>query len=283
LAQRVAVVAMGLAVAASSDAAQLAQGQTSQATEVQEPAQSRARAALSPAPKVTITDGALTLTADRQSLSAVLGAISSRTRIAIVVSDSLSDARVSVALRAVPLDEGLRRLLSPYDTFYLMSAEDGRAPASIQTIWVFARGEGRDLEPVPPTLWGDTTDLEARLDDADPGVRSDTIEALVERLGERGFPIVQRGLLDPDEGVRLATLSAAGDAGIEIPATDLHTVVLTDPSQAVRIVVLEELASRRDAEAVARTLRDDADPVIRNRARQILGEQEIGGPKQQPR
>ena len=232
---------------------------------------------------MTITDGALTLTADRQSLHTVLGLISSRTRIPIVVSDSLTDARVSIALRAVPLEDGLRRLLSAYDAFYLFSANDGNAPASIQTIWVFARGEGHDLEPVPPTVWGDTKDLEARLDDADPGVRSETIETLIERLGERGLPTVQRGLLDPDEGVRLATLSAAGNAGIEIPASDLHTVVLTDQSQSVRAAALEELAGRPEAEAIARTLRDDVDPEIRTRARQILGEQEIGGPKQQPR
>ncbi len=154
---------------------------------------------------MTITDGALTLTADRQSLQAVLSAISGRTRIPIVVADSLTDARVSIALRAVPLEDGLKRLLSPYDAFYLFTANEGK-PASIQTIWVFARGEGHELEPVPPTVWGSTKDLEARLDDADPGVRSETIEALIERLGERGLPIVQRGLSDPDEGVRLATL-----------------------------------------------------------------------------
>jgi hypothetical protein len=51
----------------------------------------------------------------------------------------------------------------------------------------------------------------------------------------------------------------------------------------VRAAALEELAGRPEAEAIARTLRDDVDLEIRNRARQILGEQEIGGPKQQPR
>jgi HEAT repeat protein len=231
---------------------------------------------------VSITDGALTLAADRQSLSAVLGAISSRTKIPIVVSDSLADARVSIALRAVPLEEGLRGLLAPYDAFYFLSADDGKA-ASIRTIWVFARGEGHDLEPVPPAVWGSTKELETQLDNTDPGIRSETIEALIERLGDRGLPTVLRGLSDPDEGVRLATLSAAADAGIEIPANDLHTVVLTDQSQPVRLAALEELSSRPEAEAVARSLRDDVDLVVRNRARQMLGEQEIGGPKQQPR
>ena len=94
---------------------------------------------------------------------------------------------------------------------------------------------------------------------------------------------MQRGLLDPDEGVRLTTLSAARNAGIQIPASDLHTVVLTDQAQSVRAAALEELADRPEAEAIARTLRDDVDPEIRTRARQILGEQAIGGPKQQPR
>ena len=290
---RLAVIAISMATAADVAAAQAVPSQAARSAEVQEQAQAdresangqapRPRAAASrPATKVTITDGALTLTADRQSLHTVLGLISSRTRIPIVVSDSLTDARVSIALRAVPLEDGLRRLLSAYDAFYLFSAPDGNAPASIQTIWVFARGEGHDLEPVPPTVWGDTKDLEARLDDSDPGVRSEAIEALIERLGERGLPTVQRGLLDPDEGVRLATLSAAGNAGIQVPASDLHTVVLTDQSPSVRAAALEELAGRPEAEGIARTLRDDADPEIRNRARQILGEHESGGPKQQP-
>ena len=288
-----AVIAISMATAADIAAAQAHPCQAAPTAEVQEQAQAdresakgqapQPRAAASrPAPKVTITDGVLTLTADRQSLLTVLGLISSRTRIPIVVSDSLTDARVSIALRAVPLEDGLRRLLSAYDAFYLFSANDGNAPASIQTIWVFARGEGHDLEPVPPTVWGDTKDLEARLDDSDPGVRSETIETLIERLGERGLPIVQRGLVDPDEGVRLATLSAAGNAGIEIPTSDLHTVVLTDQSPSVRAAALEELAGRPEAEAIARTLRDDVDPEIRNRARQILGEQKIGGRNSRP-
>ena len=233
------VIVTSMAATADIAASQAVPSQAARSTEVQERAQGDRELANGQAPqpraaasraamKVTITDGALTLTADRQSLHTVLGLISSRTRIPIVVSDSLTDARVSIALRAVPLEDGLRRLLSAYDAFYLFSANDGNAPASIQTIWVFARGEGHDLKPVPPTVWGDTKDLEARLDDSDPGVRSQAIEALIERLGERGLPTVQRGLLDPDEGVRLATLSAAGNAGIEVPASDLHAVVLTD-------------------------------------------------------
>ena len=218
---------------------------------------------------------ARSLTADSvANLPAVLSAISGRTRMPIVVADSLSDARVSIALRAVPLEDGLKRLLAPYNAFYLFTANEGK-PASIQTIWVFAQGEGHELEPVPPTVWGGPKDLEARLDDADAEVRGETIEALIERLGERGLPDRAARAVGSRRGRAAGSLSAVGDAGIRIPSTDLHTVVLTDQSQAVRMAALEELAGRPEAEAIARTLRDDVDRVIRTRARQILGEQEL--------
>lgn len=287
--------AIGLSLTGISDAPAAAQGRQAQlqppadaqqpaGTTDSQPRQARRRA--SPAPRqatsVSVADGTLTVTAVDENLRNLLGEISGRTRIPIVLADSLADARVSAAMRAVPVEEGLKRLLAAYDAFYLFSADERTAPGSVKGIWVFPRGEGRDVEPVPATLWGSTEELETRMDDPDPDVRTETLEALVERLGSRGLSVVQRGLTDPDEGVRLATLSAAENAGVEIPTADLHTAVLTDQSQAVRMGALEALEGRPEAEAIARSLREDLDPVIRTLARQMLGEQENEGASQSP-
>jgi HEAT repeat protein len=199
----------------------------------------------------------------------VLGEISAHTKVPIFLSEALENERVSVVLEAVPLEEGLKRLLAAYDAFYLFSAAE-KSSASIASIWVYPRGEGRELEPVPPTLWASTKELEAQLDNESPGVRSETYEALIERLGERGLATVLRGLVDQDEGVRLATLSTALNTGIEIPASDLHAVILGTQLQYVRVLALEALAGRPEAEAIAESVKDDPDEVIRNHARLML-------------
>lgn len=41
----------------------------------------------------------------------MLGLVSVRTRVPVTVSNSVSDTRVSIALGAVPFEDGLRRLL----------------------------------------------------------------------------------------------------------------------------------------------------------------------------
>ena len=126
------------------------------------------------------------------------------------------------------------------------------------------------MEPVPPALWASTEELEARLEDPDPGVRNDTYEALIERHGARGLPIVLRGLVDSDDGVRLGTLTNALDAGVAIPATDLHALILSDPLQSVRLLALEAIEKRPEAKAIAESILDDPDEVIRNTARLLL-------------
>ena len=226
-----------------------------------------------PARPVTIAaDGMLTVIASPSrplSLTAVLNHISTHQRIPIVVADTVEDDHVTIELRGLPLDEGLKRLLAPYDAFYSYSAE-GKRPGVIRAVWVYSRGEGRDLEPVPPEMWASTKELEAQLDDADPGVRFETIEALIERQGERSLDVVLRGLADSDDGVRLGTLTAALHAGVDVSSTDLHSLVLGDSFQAIRLLALEAIEARPEAMSIAESVKDDPDEVVRNTARLLL-------------
>ena len=125
--------------------------------------------------------------------------------------------------------------------------------------------------------------MKAQVDDSDVAVQTQAIETLIERLGNKGLPIVLNGLADGDEIVRLATLSAALDSNIEIPAADLQSLILTDPSPHVRIAALRAVEGRPEAGAIASGLRTDADEDIRNQALAMLGELQGAQPKQRPK
>jgi hypothetical protein len=214
---------------------------------------------------LTITPGAPPL-----RLRAVLDAISAHARTPIAVSELLDREEVTMSLHALPLEEALKRLLAPYDVFYLYSGT-GRKPAgAIAALWVYRRGEGQTLEPVPPELWASTKELESQLDDPDPGIRSETYEALIERQGARALATVLRGLTDADESVRLMTISTAASEGVDIPTTDLEAVLFADRSYAVRRLALEALNGRSEAAEIARRLVEDPDEHIRQEAAAML-------------
>jgi hypothetical protein len=224
-------------------------------------------------PVTIASDGTVTIMATRLRLPEVLNDISVQAKLPIVLSESLQNERVSLHLSAVSLEEGLKRLLVAYDAFYLFSPserEKEKPSASIKGIWVYPKGEGLELEPVPPSLWASTKELETQLEDPDPGVRCDTFEALIERLGARSLPTVLRGLVDSDDGVRLTTLTAALDADVEIPATELHALVLSDSLQSIRLLALEAIETRPEAIAIAQSVQDDADEVVRNTAKLLI-------------
>jgi hypothetical protein len=225
-----------------------------------------------PAPVSVGADGRLTITpgAAPPRLRTVLEEISAHARIPIVVSDLLDNEVVAMSVRGAPLEDGLNRLLARYDVFYLYSGSGAMSPGALAGVWVYRRGEGRTLEPVPPALWASTKELEAQLDDPDPAIRTDTYEALVERHGNRALATVLRGLNDADEGVRLMTISAATREGVEIPTPDLQAVLLSDRSYAVRRLALEALEGRAEAEAVAEHLSRDPDEHIRQEATLML-------------
>jgi type II secretory pathway component GspD/PulD (secretin) len=237
----------------------------------QEKAQAPADARRVSAPVTVTADGNLSVNVSRVRLGALLNEISALADLPIVVADVLVKDVVSFKLPDIPLDEGLKRLLAAYDAFYLFSASD-KSPGSIKAVWVYARGEGRDLQPVPSSLWAGTKELEARLEDPDPGVRSDTYEQLIERQGERGLPTVLKGLADPDEDVRARTLSSAIDEDVEIPAVNLEALILDAQAQpqSVRVLALQAIQSKPEAAAIATSLINDPDDLVRNLARQIL-------------
>jgi hypothetical protein len=218
---------------------------------------------------VTFTDGRLTLAADRPLLPAVLAELSAKAKIAIVVGDALAQERVAVELHEVTLEEAFGRLLAPYDAFYLYSAPD-RSAGAISAIWVYSRGEGRALEPVPPSEWASTQELEQRLDDPDPNVRYEAYEAVIERQGDKALPILRKAFADGSDVVRFSAVYAAINGGLEIPTSDLSVIVLSDRSRDVRLLALEALATRPDAEPLVTSMQNDPDEGVANQAKETL-------------
>lgn len=222
------------------------------------------------APAVTVNrDGTMSVSAGGLTLMDVLSEIMMRTKLPVSVAPEIQREPVKAVFRDLPFDEGLKRLLAAYDTFYLYSdAKTGAGP--VKGVWVFPRGEGRNLQPVPPAAWGSSKELESTLGDPDPGVRMDAYEALLEREGEQGLPTLMRALGDVDDAVRHHALSTAINGGLEVPTTELYGLALTDRSREVRMLALETLDSRPEAEAVAAAVADDADEEIRRTARWML-------------
>jgi hypothetical protein len=258
--------AVALVSIASSGPLSAQQSTQQQAAQAQAPADARR------VPPVTLTpEGNLSVSVSRVGLGRLLNEISALADLPIAVADTLVNDSVSFTVRDVPLEEGLKRLLAAYDAFYLYSADD-RSPGSIKAVWVYARGEGRDLQPVPAELWASAKELEARLDDPDPDVRSEMYEKLIERQSDRALPTVLKGLTDPDESVRARTLSSAIDEDIEIPAQDLQAIILDahGQSQSLRVLALQAIQTRPEAEAIATSVMNDQDDVVRNLAQDIL-------------
>ena len=214
-------------------------------------------------------DGRVSLSAERPLLSEVLAELSAGANIPIVVADALARESVAIKLHGVTLEEALGQILAPYDAFYLYTAS-GRSDGAISTIWVYPRGEGRSLQPVPPAQEASTKELEQALGDPDPSVRYEAYETIIGREGTRALPTFHKALADDSDLVRFSALHAAIDAGIEISTSDLSALVSSDPSREVRLLALEGLGSRPEAEGLLASLQDDPDREVGAQAKEML-------------
>jgi hypothetical protein len=223
-----------------------------------------------PAP-VVVKDGRLTVSVDRVSAQWLLDEIARQASVRIENTTSFATHPVSIAFEDVALDEGLRRILVAFDAFFFYAASD-KGGARLETVWVYPKGHGATLAPVPPDQWASTSDLERALTDPDADVRSDAIDELVDRKGARAIDQVLQALHDPDESVRLRALDAAAGQGLELPEAEVQTLVLGDASADVRLAGLEILAESPKVKSIAEAALADSSQEVRERAAAILQE-----------
>lgn len=226
-------------------------------------------------PAVVFRDGRLELDLRARTLGLVLDEISQKAGLAIILAEELRDRPVSLQLHDVALDEGLRTLLAEHDVFLFYGVEE-KAPSSLRAVWVYPKGRGRGLEPVPPEQWASTREIEKGLTDRDPGVRARAVEALVERKRERAREDVLRALKDEDEGVRTQALYGAVNSGLELPTPSL-VEAFGDSSSDVRFLALEALAERPEAGEIASRALLDPSPHVQEKAREILSQLTVKG------
>jgi hypothetical protein len=230
-----------------------------------------------PAPRfeVIVKADRLTVKAQRAPISLLLADISRQAGVAIHGTGPLEGLTTSINLEDVPLDQGLRHLLAEFDAFFFYGSTAER-PASLSGLWVYPKGAGTGLAPVPSDIWASTAELEQSLLDPDPEVRAEAIESLVDRKGEKATESVLQMLNDPDEYVRARALDVATTAGLAIPADQLRSLAAGDPAEEVRRVALHGFAEHSDAKAedvrvlLEGAAQSDPSELVRGEAAEIL-------------
>ncbi len=139
------------------------------------------------------------------------------------------DGRLSVSVTNQPL--------ANYDAFFFY-AGDARAsgPTALKSVWVYPKGGGNGLEPVPAEEWASTSEYRGKLSASDPTVRADAIKTVVDREGDRARPAVLKALKDSDPQVRSSALNAALNASVQISDDRLRDLVANDSSPDVRVL-----------------------------------------------
>jgi hypothetical protein len=223
---------------------------------------------------VVIQNGRMTCDVRNAPLIEVMEAIGARTPVRLVADAALEAERVSLQLTAVPLDEGLRRLLARYDMFLYYGA-DASGRSSLQGVWAYQRGTGAATRPVPPEQWAGSAELRERVRSGDDDTREQAYLALLSRPDPESRTVVLdalRGSTERNDGLRERLLSAAMQHGMDLPRDLLADIARMDSSEMVRVIALEALAGDPTAREVAAGLLDDPSPVVQQRARDIMAE-----------
>jgi hypothetical protein len=229
--------------------------------------------------ELNVKDGKLSVQG-RFPLGRITEELTEKAGVAIVMTNDLGTAIVSGDFKDLPVDEGLRRILKKQDVFFFYGVDEDQ-PSTLKAVWIYAKGRGRGLAPVPPDKWGSTSDLSRGLTDKDPAVRARAIDALVERKRAAAREAVLGALNDPASQVRAQALYAAFKSGVDIPPNVLNGM-LHDSSGDVRFLALEALSNDAQARSVAQAALKDPDEAVRNEAQEIIAKLDEEAAKSQP-
>jgi hypothetical protein len=221
--------------------------------------------------RILLEQGLLSIDVEHQRLGTVLLEISRKSGVPIFTAPGIEDQPVTLRLRGAPLDAGLRQLLKDSDVFFYSSN------GALRTVWVYEKGGGSELIPVPPASWASTAELERKLTSPYAADRILAIEAIVARNGPGALETVTRLLGDVNAEVRLRALDVGLSAGVDLPRETL-TALTSDDSPAVRGLALEAIVngtepnSPRAAETaqLVRRMLGDPDAEVRARAQELI-------------
>ena len=183
---------------------------------------------------------------------------------------------VTLSARSEALDSSLRKLFTNYDTFLFYGGSKDVSSA-LRAVWVYPKGAASDLRPVPRSDWAGVREIEATLGDTNAEVREAAYVVLLGRpdsVSRRLVIDAIKGVREPDSLVRERLLSTAISKGFALPSDVLADLARIDPSEQIRWVALDALASSESPSArqVAEAATTDASEAIRSKAKEMLNQ-----------
>ena len=223
---------------------------------------------------VRVEKDRLSATFQNQPLQLIAETISTESKLRIVLGEGLAEEYVSANITSKLIEDALRELFGGYDTFFFYSgSKDARS--TVRAVWVYAKGSGIDLRPVPRSDWAGIQELEAALAETSPEVRETAYKALLERPDHRSRSLVLeaiKGVRERDPAVRERLLSMAISRDFPITSDVLADLARTDHSEHIRWMALDTLAYSGSpaAQDTANAAVTDASESIRSRAKEII-------------
>ncbi len=216
---------------------------------------------------ISFTNERLSVNVERRSLARLVEEISDRAGIPVMLAGKITHQLLSVNFRDLPLDQGLRQIFANYDSFFFYSVDE-QGISRLRAVWIYPKGGGQGIAPVPAEKWASTNELQGMLSDKDPDVRGRAIETLAERKRQAALEAVLKSLQDDDGQVRVRALYGALKADMEIPEAVLSNL-LNDTSPDVRLVALQALAKSPNARPIAERALNDSSEAVRALAHEI--------------
>ncbi|NKB81105.1 MAG: hypothetical protein GKS05_04280 [Nitrospirales bacterium] len=225
-------------------------------------------------PFLIVEDNRISVRLENHPLSWVLQEVVTRGHVAITKAEesaaTFETIPVTAQFKDLPLDQGLRILLKDVDALYFYRA--GRqAAADLQTVWVYPKGQGETMRPVPPSVWDPTRELRANLSHSEPAHRRKALKDLIKHEGANAEPYILEALNDPNDSVRHLAFEGAFRTSIDVPVDVLTDLLQHDALPRIRFLALHALT--RDVEAnrwLIELVLDDADEKIQEHAKMLL-------------
>jgi hypothetical protein len=218
---------------------------------------------------VTCSNGRISLSAREIPLPQLLDEIRQAANLSLSVFPGAEEEMISAVLKDAPLEQGLRTLLGSYDSIFLYSA-NGRGGADLKKVWVYRKGQATGLEPASAESVAGTKALREKLNDPDAAIRRRAFDALLSRPGieEREF-IIQAVLAEREDSLRANMLESVRSSGLQLPP-DFWSSLAADPSEHVRLLVLDSLEGTMEGQNFASLALSDPSPHVQLRAKEIL-------------
>lgn len=233
------------------------------------------------APGIVVSGDRLSVHVKDRSLRAILNEISRKSGLSIVSAQTTQIPRVSSDFKDLALDDGLKRLLSDYDTFFFFGASSNSTPVTLKAVWVYRKGQGAIQASIQNKRIEREHTLAESLADQDPDRRAQAVESEIRRNGSSTLDLVVEALKDPDDQVRYRALSMALGKGVNLPADLLQELMQSDASENVRFMALSGIVAntdidREDLRSFAESAVNDVDPVVQTKALEILDHLQTG-------